>query len=345
MAMPRHLRVQFPGAIYHVTARGNARQAIFLDSRDRERFLERLSDSVDSYGVRLYVFCLMTTHYHFVLETPQANLNRFMQSLETGHTVYFNLRHDTCGHLTQGRYGGKLVAGDDYLLKLTRYVQLNPVFAGRAKRLPLEERIARLRRYVWSSYLSYIGEHEPLDFVDYGPVLDLVGGRKGRRKTAYRQFVEGGVAQTDDEFSQALKASARSIGSEEFRAWVDEQYEKLLAGVTRTEDVSFRRQFVRVSPQRVLAVISETFAIQEENLHRRRRGCEARAVAAKMLCKYSNLTRRDAAGILGLRSGQAVTWQIRKLGELLGDASNAEFRRRVQSLESILDSEAESDPR
>jgi len=340
-AMPRHLRVQFPGAIYHVTVRGNARQGIFRDARDRERFLERLSESVDTYGVRLYVFCLMTSHYHLVLETQQANLSRFMQSVATGHSVYFNLRHDTCGHLTQGRYGAKLVAGDDYLLKLTRYVQLNPVSVGHVKRLPVEERIARLRRYRWSSYLSYVGQREPLDFVDYGPVLELVGGRKGRRRTAYQQFVESGVARTDDEFSKALKASARSIGSEEFRAWVDEQYKELLSGVARTEDVAFRRQLGHVSPERVLAVIGEAFAMQEADLRRRRRGCEARAVAAKMLCKYGGLTRRVAAGVLGLRSGQAVTWQIRKLDELLGDPANGDFGRLVQSLESALRSEAQ----
>jgi len=107
--MARQLRIEFPGAIHHVTVRGNGRRDIFLDDRDRERFLLRLSESVESYEVRLYLFCLMSNHYHLLVETPKANISRFMQSLETGHTVYFNLRHGRSGHLTQGRFGSKLV--------------------------------------------------------------------------------------------------------------------------------------------------------------------------------------------------------------------------------------------
>lgn len=341
--MPRHLRVQFPGAIYHVTARGNGRQRIFRDARDRERFVGRLGASVDTYGVRLYVFCLMANHYHLVLETPQANLSRFMQSLETGYTVYFNLRHDSCGHLTQGRYGAKLVAGDSYLLRLTRYVQLNPVFVSRTKHLSVEERIARLRRYRWSSYLSYVGECEPLDFVDYEPLLALVGGQKGKRRmAAYRRFVESGVAHADDEFAEALDISARSIGDEDFRKWVDRRYEKLLAGVARTEDVTFRRQCGYVSPDRLLAAVCKAFTMHKADLCRRRRGCEARAVAAKMLCKYGGLTRRETAGALGLRSGQAVTWQLSKLAALCNDPANRNLCRQIQSLEGTLRAEAKS---
>jgi putative transposase len=341
--MPRHLRVQFPGALYHVTARGNGRQRIFRDVRDRERFLARLGESVDTYGVRLYVFCLMVNHYHLVVETPQANLSRFMQSLETGYTVYFNLRHDSCGHLTQGRYGAKLVGGDSYLLRLARYVQLNPVFVGRTEHLPVEERIARLRRYRWSSYPSYVGESEPLDFVDYEPLLALVGGQKGKRRVAaYRRFVETGVAQADAEFSEALELSARSIGDEEFRAWVDERYDELLSGVARKEDVAFRRQCGYVSADRVLAMVGEAFSMDEAGLCRRRRGCPARAVASKMLCRYGGLTRRDAAGRLGLRSGQAVTWQISKLAALCSDPENRDLSCQVRSLEGALRAEAQS---
>ena len=114
--MPRHLRISFPGAIYHVTVRGNARQAIFRGDEDRKRLVGRLEESVASYGVRVYLYCLMSNHLHLVLETPGGNLSRFMQSLLTGYTVYYNLRHKNCGHLFQGRYGAKLVAGDEYLL-------------------------------------------------------------------------------------------------------------------------------------------------------------------------------------------------------------------------------------
>jgi putative transposase len=125
--MARPLRVEYGGAIYHITVRGNARQKIFRGDLDRRTLLKRLSLSVRSYGVRVFLYCLMDNHFHLVLETPRANLGRFMQSVLTGYTVSYNLRHRRCGHLFQGRYGARLVAGDDYLLKLSRYVHLNPV--------------------------------------------------------------------------------------------------------------------------------------------------------------------------------------------------------------------------
>ena len=125
--MARQLRIEYPGAIYHVTVRGNAQQNIFRDDKDRYLLYARLAESVRTYAVRIYVFCLMDNHLHLVLETPCANLCRFMQSVLTGYIVCYNLRYRCHGHLTQGRYGARLVAGDDYLLKLSRYVHLNPV--------------------------------------------------------------------------------------------------------------------------------------------------------------------------------------------------------------------------
>jgi REP element-mobilizing transposase RayT len=152
LAMARKLRVHFPGAIYHVTLRGVGRCSIFMDDRDRERFLNRLAAGVELDGVRIYMFCLMSNHAHLLVETPKANLDRFMHRVETGYSVFFNLRHGRSGHLTQGRYGAKLVEGDEYLLKLSRYLHQDPVCTKRLEKLPLKERVALLRGYAWSSY-------------------------------------------------------------------------------------------------------------------------------------------------------------------------------------------------
>ena len=122
--MARLLRVQFPGAIYHVTVRGNERQLIFRDDPDRGRFLERLAQSQELYSVRLYLVCLMPNHLHLLLETPRGNLSNFMARLVTAYTVYDNLRHHRVGHLTQGRYKARMVEGNQYLLKLSRYIHL-----------------------------------------------------------------------------------------------------------------------------------------------------------------------------------------------------------------------------
>ena len=126
--MARPIRIEYEAAVYHVTMRGNDRRNLFEDDADRERFLAKLGESGILFEMRLYLYCLMSNHVHLVLGTPRANLSRFMQRLETAYTVYFNHRHRRCGHLFQGRFGSVLVEEDEYMLKLSRYVHLNPVF-------------------------------------------------------------------------------------------------------------------------------------------------------------------------------------------------------------------------
>ena len=333
--MARPLRIEFEGALYHVTSRGNARQTIFHDVRDRKRFLERLGESVETYGVRLYLFCLMTNHLHLVVETPRGNLGRFMQSLLTSYAVYFNLRHGRAGHLTESRYGARLVEADAYLRRLSRYVHLNPVFAGRLKRLSLQERLAALRAYRWSSYRSYIGLDKPVKFVDYAPILAQASETPSARKGRYREFVEAGLAETDQEFLEVLSSSPRSIGGEAFRRWIDGLHAKLLRGRSHPEDVSFHRPARTVEPHEVLAAVSEELGIPGESLCRRTRGSMARPIAAHLLCKHAGTTQREAATILGLKTGAAVSVQLRTLRHAL--ARQAKLRRLLAGIEARLE--------
>ncbi len=145
--MARKLRIQYEGAIYHVTFRGNAQQAIFGDDRDRERLTGRLGASAEDFGVRVYGYCWMGNHGHLLLETPAANVSAFMASVLTGYTVYYNLRHETSGHVMQGRFGSTVVSGDAYLLRLSRYIHLNPVAMRGWKERPFSERRDALRAY------------------------------------------------------------------------------------------------------------------------------------------------------------------------------------------------------
>lgn len=315
--MARPLRVEFEGAIYHVTVRGNARQRVFVDDRDRNQFLKRLGESVETYDIRLYLFCLMSNHFHLLLETPRANLARFMQSLQTAYAVYFNLRHDRAGHLTQGRYVARLVEEDEYLLRLTRYVHLNPVFVGNLKRRPSRERINYLRAYTWSSYRSYIGGAKPLEFVEYGPILAQMECRKAQRAGTYRAFVERGLVETDEQLAEVLKASPRSIGSDSFRQWVDRLHAKFLDKREKKEDVSFRRRAVAIEPHEILDIVSRELKVPKEHLCRRLRGSMARPIAAHILCKYAGITQRRVADMLGLGTGAAVSLQLKKVRERL----------------------------
>ena len=333
--MPRHIRVEFPGAIHHVTIRGNGRQAIFGDDRDRERFVERLSGSVEAYGIRLYLFCLMTNHVHLLLETPSTNLRRFMQSLETGYAVFYNLRHNTSGHLFQGRYKAKLVEGDEYLQKLSRYVHLNPVQVGKWQKAPLKERIAYLRKYPWSSYRSYIGEGKKLGYVTYGPVLAGTGVRKRRRQREYRQYVEEGLARTDADFLEVLGASPLAIGGDEFVGWVRDACIELGEKAARPEDVSFRRQVLYVSREKVLEVVGRHLGVRPSEFCERRRHSVFRPVAARMLVKYAGLTLRGVADTLGMKSGAATGQQVAKVAAMI--TSDRATSRLVVAIEEALD--------
>ena len=126
-AMARPIRIEFPGAVYHVTARGNERRKTFRDDGDRRQFLATLEETIGLHDLRLHGFCLMPNHYHLIVETPLGNLSRAIGWLQTTYTIRFNRRHRRSGHLFQGRFKAHVVEADSYSMELLRYVHLNPV--------------------------------------------------------------------------------------------------------------------------------------------------------------------------------------------------------------------------
>ena len=351
--MARHLRVEFPGAIYHVTCRmigdtpasccgrntGGAdwlpEKHLFRDDADRQRFLGRLAERVEQYHIRLYLFVCMTNHFHLVFETPEANCSRFMQSLLTAYTVYYNLRHGRHGHLLDGRFKAKLVEGDTYLLALSRYVHLNPVQVGTVKEEPIVERIGLLRSYPWSSYPGYIGKARTLEFVEYGPLLSEMQGHDHDWPEEYRQFVEAGLAESDDDFSKVMELSPRSIGGEGFRAWIDQLHQKQLENHARPEDVLFRNVSEPLPVGEVLATLSDVFEVSVDEFGRRRRGSPLRGVAARCLIRYAGLSQRDVADVLGIGSGAAVCNQMNRFADKL--AQDIRLRSLVSHVEERLE--------
>jgi putative transposase len=181
--MARPLRVEFEGAVYHITSRGNAGVEIFLDDRDRLRFLEVLCNVVDRFGWVCHAYCLMTNHYHLLIETPEPNLSRGMQHLNGVYTQWFNRRHSRTGHLVQGRFKSILVEKESYLLELARYVVLNPV---RAKM------VRSVRDWRWSSYRATAGQVEPPDFLATDWLLSQFVKDPSQAAHAYRRFVRQG---------------------------------------------------------------------------------------------------------------------------------------------------------
>ena len=333
--MARKLRVQFAGAIYHVTIRGVERRTIFDDADDRERFLERLGEAVEEYGVRLYLFCLMTNHAHLLVETPWGNLSAFMHKLQTAYTVYYNLRHKRVGHLMQGRFEAKPVEGDEYLLTLSRYIHLNPVFVGPMAGQPLERRLEELRAYPWSSYRGYVGLAKSSDFVDDGPLLAMMEMSEKKRRRAYRRFVEVGIAETDDEFLEVLQGSAWGIGGSEFQEHIRDLHTDMANQVKRPEDVSFRHAAQKVSLEVVLDIVADTFGMKSDDLRKRRYDCVARAVASQMLGRYAGMNQRDIGGLLSMGTGSAVCRQLKRLRDRRARGSDLDAY--IEGIESALE--------
>ena len=336
--MARPLRVEYEGAIYHVTARGNDRRSIFRDDRDRQRFCDRLGDCVEAHEVRLYMFCLMANHIHLMLDTPAGNLSQFMHRLQTAYSVYFNRRHQRSGHLFQGRYGARVVRGDGYILRLSRYIHLNPVFTTAARKLPLRDRIDRLRRYRWSSYRGYIGRGARLGFVDYAPMLAMTqASTNARRSGEYRKFVEAGIARRDRDLERILAMSPLAIGSEKFMDWVRGMHDTLSGRRRRAEDVTLRRRSRRLPAERVIEIVCGELGADREKVSRRQRDSLLRPIVAKMLCRYSGLTQRQAAEFLHLSTGAAVSIQLRTLATAA--AARGKVRKQLAAIDQAIRAE------
>ena len=182
--MARPLRIEYPGAHCHVMSRGNERRPIVRDDADRDKRLDWLRRTVQTYGWRLHAFVLMKNHDHLFVETPDTNLSVGMQYLNGSYTSYFHRRHRRSGHLFQGRYKAQLVEEEGYYLEVSRYIHLNPV------RVPI---VARPEEYRWSSYAGYHWSGKTLAWVTYKNVLGEFSRNLKSARAAYRRFVHAGV--------------------------------------------------------------------------------------------------------------------------------------------------------
>ena len=217
LIMARALRIQFPGAFYHVTSRGNEQKSVFRSHRDRDKFLSYLESATERYGAVVHVYCLMDNHYHLLLETPLGNLSKIMQHINGAYTTYFNTKRERCGHLFQGRYKAILVEADEYAKELSRYIHLNPVRAAMVE-TPEE--------YKWSSYRYYTVERKSPAWLERDFILSYFDTKATKAMKIYRGFVHSLI---DREYESPLAELSHSVilGSREF---VDAIKDRFLRG-------------------------------------------------------------------------------------------------------------------
>lgn len=184
--MARPLRLEYAGALYHVTSRGDRQEDIYEDDRDRKMFLTLLEHVCETLNWNCHAYCLMDNHYHLLVETPDTNLCRGMRQLNGRYTQSFNRKHDRTGHVFQGRYKAILVEKQSHLLEVARYIVLNPVRA----------QIVRFAwDWEWSSYRASAGISDPPKFLATDWLLTNFSRRRNKATELYREFVEEGINQ------------------------------------------------------------------------------------------------------------------------------------------------------
>jgi putative transposase len=182
--MARPLRIEYPGAVYHITSRGNEKKSVFKDDEDRETFLRILTHVNKRYHWLCHAYCLMDNHYHLLVETPDGNLSLGMRQLNGVYTQAFNKRRNRSGHLFQGRYKAILIQKDSHLLEACRYVVLNPIRA---------RVIERPEDWKWSSYRATAGMEQPHPCLTREWVLGQFSRTRAKAEKEYRQFVKWGI--------------------------------------------------------------------------------------------------------------------------------------------------------
>jgi len=307
--VPRKLRVEYPGAIYHVINRGDRREPIFKDNVDHRRFLETLAEACGKTDWQVLAYCLMPNHFHLVVETPQANLVAGMKWFMGTYTSRFNRRHKLFGHLFSGRYKALIVdgSGNGYLRTVCDYVHLNP---SRAKLLQKEE---SLRTYRWSSFPEYLKAPTKRPawlrverlLGEYGIHRDSAAGR-GRLEEALEQ-------RRGAEDGQAYKAIRRGwfLGDEKLK-------QELLAQVSEKAGKSHYGEELRESAEakaeRIVAEELRRLGWKEDELKRQRKGHRRKVQMARRLRAETTMSLKWMAERLAMGSASMVTHCLRQKG-------------------------------
>jgi len=294
--MARPLRLEYPGALYHVTTRGNAKGDIFIDDVDRRIFLGLLADEVVQQGWLCYAYCLMNNHYHLLFETPEANLCRGMQRLNGRYTQRFNYRHQRAGHLFQGRYKAILVEKEAHFQELSRYVVLNPVRAGIT---------ASAEEWAWSSYAATVGKQPCPGWLATRGILALFSGRRAIAVNRYRKFIREGMS------ACAPWKNLRGqiyLGGDDFT----EKLQSLIANKEFDRDIPMQqRKPARPGMEDVLKDICRIYKLDREVVLDRQ-SKEPFRVAVFLLRKVCNLPLKNVSELFNISIGRVsqIQYQI-----------------------------------
>ena len=327
--MARPLRIQYSGAVYHITCRGNERKEIFKEDIDRETFLKILTQSAKTYNIKIYSYILMENHFHLLIETPLGNLGEFMRHFNITYTGYYNRRHKRVGHLYQGRYKSILVDKETYLSMLSRYIHLNPVRTKAMEKKACKERVQYLKGYKWSSLPGYISKREQEGFIDYEMILEEYGGDNDRGRTAYKERI---LSVTGGEFDIKEKIIGQSIlGGDKFIEWVRDNF---LQKEKDRECPSLKEIQKYKAKEEIIEAIEKETGQDIESIKAGKGSI--RQIAMDLLCRIGGLTGVEIGRMMGVDYSTVSQGRKRLREKLQKDKKLMQLLSRIETRLSIV---------
>jgi REP-associated tyrosine transposase len=313
----RPLRLEFPGALYHVTSRGQERAPIFRDAADRRHFLDLLASVIADQAWVLHSYCLMGNHYHLLVETARPTLSRGMHALNFRYSQDFNRRHEHTGHVLEGRFKAIVVQKQAHLLELHRYIVLNPIRAGLVRR-PEE--------WLWSNYRATSGATMPPRWLEVGATLSLFSAFGSGASGAYERFVADGALNAGSPLERVRRQIY--LGDQRF---LEEMSDHAKASRANHEIPAVHRIPAVVEMDRIRRAVAKEWGIASEELSGREAG-DAKLAAIYLSRRLCGKSAREIGDAFGIKRG--------RVGNIMAEIQKkrrAYLRRRLEKLVSVLE--------
>ena len=319
--MARPLRIEYPGAYYHVMNRGLNRQRIFAEDKDRQNFLDLIGEVHRLWKVEIYAYCLMGNHYHLLLRTRVGNLSRVMRHVDGVYTQRYNRMHHRDGPLFRGRYKAILVDADEYLLSVARYIHRNPKQAGI---------VSAIGNYRWSSHGGYLNYKKAPEWLNTEEVLSILGRGRSRIEQ-YKKYMDSAVEKEIKEYysRQYLRPI---LGTKEFVQWVVERLGDQ-AKVDREKPDS--RQVFSIELEQIVKATAKYYGKTLGDLRKKRRGeyNEARGMVVYLCRQLGGYRLTDIGGAVGLENPSSVgTAYLTMKGRVEKQRTLARRARKISSI-------------
>jgi REP-associated tyrosine transposase len=313
----RPLRLEYPGALYHVASRGHERGPIFRDARDRRHFLNLLASVVADQAWLLHSYCLMGNHYHLLVETARATLSRGMHSLNSRYSQVFNRRHERAGHLFEGRFKAIVVQKQAHLLELHRYIVLNPVRA---------EIVRRPEDWPWSNYRATSGAIAYPPWLEVGSTLALFSSFGSGATGAYARFVAEGILRP----GSPLTGVRRQIYLGD-RRFLEEMSEHVKRRPPSDEVPAAQRRPLPLEIDEIRRLVSREWGVAPEELTGREAG-DAKLAAIYLSRKLCGKSAREVGDAFGVKRGRVANILVE-----VHRKRRTYLRRRVEKIISDLE--------